>query len=139
MFRIGEYFIQLTMVFFRVILRKRRSVVFRSFTGKSNSDNPRAISEALHDLDPSVEIVWLFKDPIRKKRIVPEYVKCVKHASLAGLKELARSAVWVDKLWQTKMDLQNQSGSIISRHGMETADSRRFCMICRSTAGITES
>jgi len=84
------------MVFFRVILRKRRSVVFRSFTGKSYSDNPRAISEALHDLDPSVEIVWLFKDPIRKKRIVPEYVKCVKHASLAGLKELARSAVWVD-------------------------------------------
>lgn len=52
-------------------------VYFRSFSGISYSDNPRYISEALHNRYPDADIVWGFKNPEEKKNIVPKYVKCM--------------------------------------------------------------
>lgn len=71
-------------------------IVFTSFTGKSYSDNPKAISEKLHELSPEFEIVWLFNNPEEKKLVVPSYIKCVHIYSLKALKELATSKFWVD-------------------------------------------
>ena len=73
-----------------------RKVVFISYGGKSYSDNPRAISEKLHELQPEFEIVWLFKNPEEKEKIVPGYVRCVEFGSHAALKELATAKFWVD-------------------------------------------
>ena len=73
-----------------------RKAVFISFSGKSYSDNPKAISEKLHEMYPYFDIVWLFNSPEEKSKIVPDYVKCVKRNSLAALKELATSKFWVD-------------------------------------------
>ena len=56
---------------------QRRTVVFVSFNGKSYSDNPRMVSEALHEIAPDARIVWAFKDPQSKKDLVPSYVECV--------------------------------------------------------------
>ena len=36
---------------------KRKRVFFQSFLGQY-SDNPRAISEAIHELDPTIDVVW---------------------------------------------------------------------------------
>lgn len=58
---------------------KAKCVVFSSFNGKSYSDNPRAVSEAIHTLYPEVELVWLFNAPKSKAGIVPGYVKCVEN------------------------------------------------------------
>jgi hypothetical protein len=57
-----------------------KRVVFRSFMGKAYSDNPKAVSEQLHQFDPSYEIVWLFNDPASKSEMVPDYVTCLKMA-----------------------------------------------------------
>jgi CDP-glycerol glycerophosphotransferase len=75
---------------------KDKKAVFISFQGKSYSDNPRAISEKLHELNPEFEIVWLFIRPDEKRKIVPGYVKCVEAVSSEALKELATAKFWVD-------------------------------------------
>ena len=41
---------------------KRNTVFFSSFQGKAYSDSPRAISEALHAMDPGIDIVWQLYD-----------------------------------------------------------------------------
>lgn len=71
-------------------------VVFISFAGKSYSDNPKAISDKLHEMNPDFEIIWLFNNPEEKRKIVPDYVKCVKTRSTSAAKELATAKFWVD-------------------------------------------
>ena len=72
-------------------------VLFQSFDGSSYSDNPRFISEKLHELHPDVKIVWGFKNPESKKGIVPDYVRTIKlDESLDYYKELASCKVWVN-------------------------------------------
>ena len=74
----------------------KNKVMFESFSGKSYSDNPRAVSEMLHSINQDIEIVWSFKDPESKKRIVPNYVKCInKNNKLRFLKEYATCASFV--------------------------------------------
>ena len=58
----------------------KRNVMFESFEGRSYSDNPRAISEKLHDLDPHIEIVWVLNQP-DNYGIVPSYVRVVSRFS----------------------------------------------------------
>lgn len=72
----------------------RTKVVMTSFSGKSYSDNPRAVSEALHSLTPGAKIVWLFRQPEIKKAQCPAYIKCVSSAGTLRIYwELATAAV----------------------------------------------
>lgn len=48
-------------------------VLFISFDGRQYSDNPRAVSEKLHELYPEIKIEWLIKDPADK--CIPNYVE----------------------------------------------------------------
>ncbi|MBP1924257.1 CDP-glycerol glycerophosphotransferase [Sedimentibacter acidaminivorans] len=73
-----------------------KNIVFKSFGGKSYSDNPKAISEELHRLNPELNIIWSFKDPQNKEKIVPQYIKCVKSNTFNELKTLATSKFWID-------------------------------------------
>lgn len=75
---------------------RSKKVVFVSFSGKSYSDNPKAISEKLYEVHPEFEIVWLFNNPEEKRNVVPSYVRCIKHGSFKALKELATARCWVD-------------------------------------------
>lgn len=70
-----------------------KKVLFDSFGGKQYSDNPRAISETLHDLYPDYKIVWIYsgKD---EYQIIPEYVKIVPHGT-AFYRELATAFCFV--------------------------------------------
>lgn len=72
----------------------KKKVIFNSFSGKTYSDNPKAISEALHKEMPDAEIIWLFKTD--KKQVVPEYVRCVDiNCNIRKYRELATAAVYV--------------------------------------------
>ena len=70
-------------------------MLFESFNGKQYSDNPRAISEALHLLDPSFEIVWAFHDVQLGKSLVPGYVRVVKRNTPSFYKEIATSFSYI--------------------------------------------
>lgn len=54
-----------------------KKVLFNSFGGKQYSDNPRAISEKLHEVAPDYEIVWRINDKSKQYGIIPDYVKIV--------------------------------------------------------------
>lgn len=70
---------------------KKDRVLFDSFGGKSYSDNTRAVSEALHKYNPNLEIVWRFKDPESKKRLIPEYIKTISSKRTSAIKAFATS------------------------------------------------
>lgn len=71
----------------------RKKAVFISFGGAGYSDNPRAVSEALHRLCPEAEIVWLFLTP--EQRSVPDYVKTARIHRLSAIRHLENAGVWV--------------------------------------------
>lgn len=79
-----------------LLFRIESKAVFCSFNGKSYSCNPRAISEELHKQNPEIEIVWAFLDVEKKRNVVPEYVRCIKHGSLREIYELATAKYWID-------------------------------------------
>lgn len=72
--------------------KREKSVFFASFRGQY-SDNPRAISECLHQMAPELKIVWMVKP--RFKQYVPDYVTTVPTTPRLALKAQARASVWV--------------------------------------------
>ena len=74
----------------------KNKVLFISFDGLSYSDNPKAVSEMLHELRPKTKIVWLFNNPEEIKNKVPKYIKVKKKTKINLIKQLATSAVWID-------------------------------------------
>ena len=93
---IKRYVKRFLMFLYYLMHKKQKKAVFESFSGKSYSDNPRAISEKLHELLPEVEIVWLFNDPQKKEKIVPSYVRCVKRNTKNMIKEYSTAKIWVN-------------------------------------------
>lgn len=78
------------------LIMNKNQVVFMSFCGKQYSDNPRAISEKLHELRPQTKIVWLLLEPEKYKNIVPNYVIVKKLTRFNRIYYLSTSKVWVD-------------------------------------------
>lgn len=76
----------------------RKKVIFMCFRGRAYGDNPRYISERLHERCPEAEIVWAFKgNTIREMREkVPDYVRCISMSARSYFGELATARVWVD-------------------------------------------
>lgn len=73
-------------------------VVFSCFLGKQYGDNPRCISERLHERCPSAKIVWLFDGRTIKNLPdnLPDYVKPLYIHSKEAFIELGTARVWVD-------------------------------------------
>jgi len=67
-------------------------VLFESFSGGQYSDNPRSISEKLHELYPGIGIAWILKDGVAAKAGVPDYVKVIHKSSREEFKEKASAA-----------------------------------------------
>lgn len=83
----------------------RNKVVFRCFQGRSYGDNPRAISERLHELRPETDIVWLYMGSCAKemKAALPDYVRAVNLQARQSLVEMATARVWVDNFTKNKL------------------------------------
>ncbi len=76
--------------FYHTNNNKQKSIFFDSFGGQY-SDNPKAISEAVHSICPDAKIVWTTNG----SSVFPEYVYVVKKGSLEEIKMMARAKVWV--------------------------------------------
>jgi CDP-glycerol glycerophosphotransferase len=77
-------------------------VTFSSFAARFYNDNPRYLSERLHELRPETDIVWLFKKKSIAGAAVPDYVRKVTPISLRGLIEQATAQVWVDNFTKSE-------------------------------------
>lgn len=75
-------------------------VVFCCFEGRSYGDNPRVISERLHERCPEAEIVWLFTRAgmSRVKDALPPYIRPVFYKRKEAFLEQATARVWVDNM-----------------------------------------
>lgn len=73
-------------------------VVFSCFLGKQYGDNPRCISERLHERRPEAKIVWLFDAKTIRSLPdnLPDYVKPLYIHSKEAFMELGTARVWVD-------------------------------------------
>lgn len=69
--------------------RNKKSVFFNSFRGQY-SDSPRAISEAIHDIDPSIKLIWRIEDDVE----APDYVLKV-HGKHSYKKAQVQADAWV--------------------------------------------
>lgn len=78
----------------RLFLKKR--AVFISFDGKQYSDNPKAISQKLHELAPNIKQIWLFNNPKEKQKILPSYIKAKKLTKWNVVHYLATSRIVID-------------------------------------------
>ena len=80
-------------LFFNHFPIKKNTVIFYSFNGQYN-DNPKYISEKLHEIAPDVNIVWgMNKESLGDQ---PDYVKCIKINSLKFFYYSSTAAVYVD-------------------------------------------
>ena len=85
--------IRMKMILFSFGKPLEKKIVFDSFNGKQYSDNPRAISEYIHDHYPDYQIVWkLYKQ--QEFNIVPDYVRIVRDES-SFLKELSTAFCYI--------------------------------------------
>lgn len=73
----------------------QKKILFSSFGGAQYSDNPRAISEKLHELFPEYEISWVLNNRDDKTDFVPEYVNIVSGSKWRFFYELATSFCFV--------------------------------------------
>ena len=83
----------ITRFFYRTRSKTSRIVYFSSFGGKQYSDSPRAISEILHKLDPTITIVWAITP--YKNIALPKYITTVNPNSINHLKVRSIANVWV--------------------------------------------
>ena len=90
----------ITKVVFGVFPLKKK-IIFSAFSGKRYGDNPKYISEKLHELYPQYEQVW-----VQYKGYTldcPDYVKVVKFGSFKMFFEACTSKIWIDshmkRLW----------------------------------------
>ena len=80
-------------------------VVFCSLQGRGYNDNPRVVSELLHERRPGTDIVWLLKEGAaqRLRGVVPDYVRVVRYRSRKSFEEQATARVWVDNFTKHNM------------------------------------
>ena len=102
----------------RCVFGIKNKAVFTSFSGKSYSDNTKALSEELHKIRPDTEIVWMFQQPEEKKNIVPSYVRCINIKDRKKyFAELATAAVYADNFALTYLPKSKKQMFIQLWHG----------------------
>ena len=90
--------------------RIEKKVVFESFRGRQYSDNPRAVSEKLHELYPDYRIVWGL--PAGGARgTAPDYVRAVPADSPEYRRERATAFAYVRNEAMTG-DLYKRKGQV---------------------------
>lgn len=84
----------------RVFRLKNNKIVFSSFSGRSFSDSPAAISGYLLKKYHNMDIVWLINRNVVID--IPKGIRRVDNDSFKGIYELSTAKVWVDshlKFW----------------------------------------
>ena len=88
------------------------TVLFRSFMGQYN-DNPKYVSEKLHERRPDLNIVWTVGKNVDPSTF-PEYVKTVELDSVEYTKYISRAAAVVDNYSGTRTNFV-LSNNIVKR------------------------
>ena len=80
-------------IFFRCIPIRKNTVLFCSFNGQYN-DNPKYISDKLHEMYPTIKVVWCKSS--KSNEDFPKYAEIVEEDSVAFYKYVNSAQVIVD-------------------------------------------
>lgn len=86
---------QVSRILYHLPVKKNR-IIFDNFGGKGFGDNPKYIAQALHELRPDLELIWLQDN--RSDGKYPPYIVPVPINSIRGLYARATAKVWVDNV-----------------------------------------
>ena len=75
--KVKYFFVDLYYWFYSRFHKIEKKVLFQSFAGKQYSDNPRAISEKLHEMFPEYKIIWKLDEKKDKYKVLPNYIEFV--------------------------------------------------------------
>lgn len=88
---------EIISILFKVVKPKNDVVMFSSFFGQYN-DNPKYVSEKLHEVAPDIKIYWIIDENRCNCDDIPEYIEPVKSRSLRKFYLQNRAKVLVDNL-----------------------------------------
>lgn len=81
----------------RVFPIKKNLVAACTFEGRGGFGcNPKYIVEKLHEMDDSIEFVWLINKDVIEGKTLPSYIRKVPNTLWNRAYWLGRSAVWID-------------------------------------------
>ena len=95
---------------------RNNKIIFQSFGGKSFSDNPKAIYNFLVKEENNLDIIWIFKEPNKKKELLSSRVKIVKPNTIKYFFHLSTAKFWIDNfnkvtcLYKSKKQIYIQTG-----------------------------
>jgi CDP-glycerol glycerophosphotransferase len=72
----------------------QKKILFNNFQGMSYAGNPRAIADKMHEMDPSVKLLWLCAEK-GIENTLPAYVSPVRMDTPRYFYEIATSGTWV--------------------------------------------
>lgn len=103
---------------YKMFNRVNNCVLFESFHGAAYSDNPKAISEKLHELDSSIKIKWLVNLNKCDINNIPSYIKVVNiKKGRTALKSYLTSKVYVTNFALPKLKKSKKQTFIQTWHG----------------------
>jgi CDP-glycerol glycerophosphotransferase len=78
------------------LLPKQNKIIASTFEGKKYGDNTQYIVEALHRINPKLDIVWIRDDSVYYE--IPEWMRsvCNQNSQLKIIYEYATAKVWID-------------------------------------------
>lgn len=86
-------------IIIKLIPVKKNRIVFTSFNGHY-SDSPKYICEKMHELNESLELIWLVEEKF--KDLLPKYVKSAKYGTREALYYYASAQIIVDNVYGEK-------------------------------------
>lgn len=94
------------LIMFRVFPIDNKKVVFSSYFGTKFNDSPRAIFEAMRELAPDFQFIWLLRDDSVKV----EGAEVIRPTKIKALYHLATAKIWIDssrkRIWVVKRKKQ---------------------------------
>ncbi len=80
---------------FKIFRIDKKKIVIDCFNGKSYSDNPKLIADAIYKLDPSYKIIVLIYYQKFDSIVLPSYATKVKYNSIRAIYELVTAKLWL--------------------------------------------
>jgi len=81
--------------YYGMVNKIEKKIVFSSYTGRQYSDNPRVISEKMHELYPDYKIVWGLNCIENTYGIIPNYVEIVSTKSISFHMHIATACCFI--------------------------------------------
>ena len=91
---VGAWMIVALFYAMRVFPVRKNKVIATAFSGIRYGDNQKPILEALHEMCPETDFVWVKMSGYEYE--LPEWIRCIRSRNLRWIYEYATAKIWID-------------------------------------------